>query len=149
MSIINALVKLFIGEPKKVDSGASRSERGRFGEDLASNYCKYKLGCKIIARNWYWKQYEIDIICLDVDVLVFVEVRARAANSLVSGFHSVSKKKKIALQRACKAYINQLQNPPKHIRFDVIEVSISEEGNGELQHYSNVSLFPKRYTTER
>ena len=149
MKIFNALSNLFIGKPEKIAPESSRAERGKFGEDLASNYCKDELGFKMVARNWHWKQYEIDIICLDAGVLVFVEVRSRAAHSLVSGFHSIGKKKKIALQRACKAYINQLQYPPKHIRFDVIEVSISEEGDGELQYYSNVSLFSKHYTTER
>ena len=114
MRIFNALIKLFIGIPKKVAPNSSSAERGRFGEDLASKYCKDELGFKMVARNWHWKQYEIDIICLDAGVLVFVEVRSRAAHSLVSGFHSIGKKKKIALQRACKAYINQLQYPPKH-----------------------------------
>ena len=29
----------------------------------------------------------------------------------------------------------------KHIRFDMIEVSITEEGDGELKHCNNISLF--------
>ena len=37
----------------------------------------------------------------------------------------------------------------KHIRFDMIEVSITEEGDGELKHCNDVLLFSKRYTTER
>ncbi len=63
-----------------------------------------------------------------------------SAHSLVSGFHSIAKKNKIALQRASKAYINQLQYSPKYIRFDVIEVSISEEGK-EISNTTSMYYF--------
>jgi hypothetical protein len=52
------------------------------------------------------------------------------------------------LQRGSKAYINQLQNPPKHVRFDVIEVSLSDDGEGDVRYYGNVPLFSKHYTTK-
>jgi putative endonuclease len=74
-------------------------------------------------------------------------VRARAANALVGGYHSIDAHKKRVLQRGSKAYINQLQNPPKHVRFDVIEVSLSDDGEGDVRHYGNVPLFSKHYTT--
>ena len=53
------------------------------------------------------------------------------------------------MQRASKAYINQFQYIPKHIRFDVIEVSISEEGDVELKNHNDISLFSARYTPKR
>ena len=84
---------------------------------------------------------------MDAGVLVFVEVRARAANALVGGYHSIDAHKKQVLQRGSKAYINQLQNPPKHVRFDVIEVSLPDDGEGDVRHYGNVPLFSKHYTT--
>ncbi len=148
MRIFNALADLFSRKPRRVAPGSTRAERGQFGEDLAADYCKRTLGYKVIARNWRCKRDELDIICVDGKVLVFVEVRARAAHALVGGFHSVDAHKKQVLQRGCKAYINQLQNPPKHFRFDVIDVSISEEGEGDVRHYGNVPLFSKHYTTE-
>lgn len=122
--------------------------RGQFGEDLAADYCKRTLGYQVIVRNWRWKRNELDVICMDGAVLVFVEVRSRAADALVSGFHSVNGRKKKVLLRGCKAYINQLQNPPKHFRFDVIDVSISDQGEGDVRHYSNVPLFTKHYTSQ-
>lgn len=129
--------------------GSTRAERGRFGEDLATDFCRRELDYKVVARNWRWKRDELDIICMDGDVLVFVEVRARAARALVGGVHSVGAQKKKVLLRGCKAYINQLQNRPKHFRFDVIDVVLSEEGEGDVRHYANVPLFSKHYTTER
>ena len=147
MSIFNKVRELFYGRPIKLASNSTRAERGQHGEDLAADYCKRTLGFQVIARNWRHKRYELDIVCLDAGVLVFVEVRARAANSLVGGYHSIDTRKKRVLQRGSKAYINQLQNPPKHVRFDVIDVSLSDEGEGDVRHYGNVPLFSKHYTT--
>ena len=45
----------------------------------------------------------------------------------------------------CQAYINQLPNPPKHFRLDVIDVVLHSDGSGEPRHYRNVSLFHKHY----
>ena len=147
MSIFDKVCELFYGMPKKLASNSTRSERGQYGEDLAADYCKRTLGFQVIARNWRHKRDELDIVCLDAGVLVFVEVRARAADALVGGYHSIDTHKKRVLQRGSKAYINQLQNPPKHVRFDVIDVSLSDEGEGDVRHYGNVPLFSKHYTT--
>ena len=147
MSIFNKVRGLFYGRPEKLASNSTRAERGQYGEDLAADYCKRTLGFQLIARNWRYKRYELDIVCVDAGVLVFVEVRARAANALVGGYHSIDAHKKQVLQRGSKAYINQLQNPPKHVRFDVIEVSLSDDGEGDVRHYGNVPLFSKHYTT--
>ena len=147
MSIFNKIHELFYRRPEKLRSNSTRTERGQYGEDLAVTYCKHTLGFQLIARNWRYKRDELDIVCLDAGVLVFVEVRARAANALVGGYHSIDAHKKQVLQRGSKAYINQLQNPPKHVRFDVIEVSLSDDGEGDVRHYGNVPLFSKHYTT--
>jgi putative endonuclease len=147
MSIFDKVCELFSGRPKKLASNSTRAERGQYGEDLAVAYCKHTLGFQVIARNWRYKRDELDIICVDAGVLVFVEVRARAANALVGGYHSIDAHKKQVLQRGSKAYINQLQNPPKHVRFDVIEVSLSDDGEGDVRHFGNVPLFSKHYTT--
>ena len=147
MSIFDKLLGLFYVRPKKLASNSTRGERGQYGEELAADYCKRTLGFQVIARNWRHKRDELDLVCLDAGVLVFVEVRARAADALVGGYHSIDTHKKRVLQRGSKAYINQLQNPPKHVRFDIIDVSLSDEGEGDVRHYGNVLLFPKHYTT--
>ena len=132
--------------PGRLPVGSSRAERGRYGEDLAERYCRRELGYRVLARNWRSKRDELDLICMDKQVLVFVEVRSRAKGSLVSGVHSVTVHKKQVLQRACKSYLKQLQNPPKHFRFDIIDVSLSDGELGEVRHYANVPLFHKHYT---
>jgi putative endonuclease len=141
--------QIFGCRERRLPEESTRAERGVFGEDLAADYCRRELGYKLIVRNWRYKRDEVDLICRDGDVLVFVEVRARAEDALVSGFYSVDRHKKAVLQRAYKNYLKQLHNPPKHFRFDIIDVAISKEGSGEVRHYANVSLFSKHYTAQK
>ena len=147
MSIFNKVSELFYGRPSKFASNSTRGERGQYGEDLPADYCKRTLGFQVIVRNWGHKRYELDIVCLDAGVLVFVEVRARAASALVGSYRYIDTDKKRVLQRGSKAYINQLQNTSKHVRFNVTDVSLSDEGKGDVRHNGYVPLFSKHYTT--
>ncbi|HEY9247904.1 MAG TPA: YraN family protein, partial [Rariglobus sp.] len=64
---------------------------GERGERLAAAFLK-RLNYKVVARNWRSprdRRDEIDLVCLDGEVLVFVEVKTRAADALVSGYHAV------------------------------------------------------------
>jgi len=138
-------MRLF-GDRGVLAAGSSRAERGRYGEDLAERYCRKELGYRVLTRNWRSKRDELDLICMDANVLVFIEVRSRAEEALVSGYASVDAHKKKVLQRACKSYLKQLQNPPKHFRFDIIQVTLTAGTRGKVRHYANVPLFHKHYT---
>ena len=82
-------------------------------------------------------------------MLVFIEVRARSEDALVSGYHSIDRRKKKILRRVCSRYLQRLKEPPKHFRFDIIDVSICKEGNGVVRQYSNVLLFNKHFSVQR
>jgi putative endonuclease len=107
---------------------------------------------EIVARNWRNPRdlrEEIDLVCRDGDVLVFVEVKARAARALVPGYHAVNKRKKRALRRVVHAYLSGLLHPPRTFRFDVVEVVLSEKLPPQVLHFENVPLFPKGYHVVR
>ena len=131
---------------RRLPAESTRAQRGKFGEDLATKYCRHKLGYRVITRNWTCKNDEIDLICKDGEVLVFIEVRARSEDALVSGYHSVDRHKKKILRRVCNRYLRRLKKPPKHFRFDIIDVSICKRGKGTIRHYSNVLLFNKHFS---
>jgi putative endonuclease len=121
--------------------------RGAFGERLAAARLK-KYGMKIIARNWRSprdQRDEIDLVCLQGDVLVFVEVKTRAVGALVSGYFAIDRRKKTALKRAIDAYLRALRptDRPKTFRFDVVEVEMAAEPI--VRHFENVPLFEKEY----
>lgn len=127
---------------KALPAGATRAEKGRYGEDQAVRQLK-RTGHRILVRNWRAGKDEIDIVCQKEDALIFVEVRTRNASALVGGYHSVTRHKKKALRRACKAYVRSLKARPSQIRFDIIEISLCQNGNFSLNHHQNIPLLDK------
>ncbi len=103
----------------------ARAEAGARGEQAAADYLTAREGFAIVTRNWRNprdRRDEIDLVCRDGEVLVFVEVKARAEGALVSGFQAVDERKRRALRRAVHAYLGALAQPPRTFRFDVAEV---------------------------
>ena len=92
------------------------------GETLAKEYLE-SLGYKIIQLNYKNKLGEIDIICKDKDVLVFVEVKARQSLKFgypreVVNFYKQQKIKNVAV-----GYLKYKGLYEKvSIRFDVVDV---------------------------
>ena len=129
--------------------GSRETDTGSRGEQRAADWLKQQRGYTVIARNWRSprdRREEIDLVCRDGEVLVFVEVKARAAGALVPGYYTVDKRKKKVLRRAIDAYLAQLRPAPRTFRFDVVEVSEGEaEPAAEVLHFENVPLFPKGY----
>ena len=126
---------------------APAEERGAEGERLAAGQLQ-RQGYEVVARNWRnprdYRQ-EIDLVCRDGDVLIFVEVKTRPDTALVPGFFAVDRRKKRVLRRAIHAYLTRLRRRPRTFRFDVVEVVTSAKRPPEVLHYANVALFPKGY----
>lgn len=136
--------------PRK--AATTRAEDGARGEQAAADFLRTRQGFKVVVRNWRSpgdRRDEIDLVCLDGEVLVFVEVKARAVGALVAGYDAVDDRKKRALRRAVHAYLAQLDQPPRTFRFDVAEVTLSERLPAQVLHFENVPLFPKGYHVAR
>ena len=126
---------------------APAEERGAEGERLAAGQLQ-RQGYEVVARNWRNprdRRDEIDLVCRDGDVLIFVEVKTRPDTALVPGFFAVDRRKKRVLRRAIHAYLTRLRRRPRTFRFDVVEVVTSAKRPPEVLHYANVALFPKGY----
>ena len=145
MSIFNKVNELFYVRPINLASNSTRCERDADGEDLIGDYCKFIHGFRGIANCRSRKRGDFNIVCVDAEVLVVIVVSARAKDALVGGYNFTDRHKKRVLQRGLKAYIYQLQNSLKHVRFDVIDFSLSNEGDGDTRYYGNVPLFSKLY----
>jgi putative endonuclease len=125
---------------------------GARGEQAAADYLQARHGFAIVTRNWRSprdRRDEIDLVCRDGKVLVFVEVKARAEGAQVSGYQAVNERKRRALRRAIHAYLGALTSPPRTFRFDVAEVTLSDRLPVQVLHYENVPLFPEGYYMAR
>lgn len=127
-------------------------DAGARGEQAAADFLVRRHGFQVVARNWRSprdRRDEIDLVARDGDVLVFVEVKARAAHALVRGHLAVTERKRRVLRRAVHAYLTALPNPPRTFRFDVVEVALSDRLPPQCLHFANVPLFPKGYHVAR
>jgi len=123
---------------------------GAAGERAAAEFLQRERGFVVVARNWRSprdRRDELDLVCREGEVLVFVEVKTRAAHALVPGYDAINARKKKALRRACATYLRALgAAQPRTFRFDVVEVATHASGGPpEVRHFENVPLFPKKF----
>ena len=125
----------------------STSTTGETGERAAEDFLK-GIGFHVLARNWRSprdRRDEIDLVCRDGEILVFIEVKTRTSSALVPGYFAVDVRKKKVLRRAATEYLRKLHPPPVTFRLDVVEVTTREGAAPEVRHFENVPLFPKHF----
>lgn len=111
---------------------------GRLGEDYACEILVQK-GFHIIKRNYHTRKGEVDIIAENSEYILFVEVKTRKADSLVTGEEAVNASKCRKIYLAATDYF--LKNPiDKQPRFDVITITANTENEVNIiksEHYEN------------
>ena len=119
---------------------------GAWGEKLAADFLKNK-GYQILGRNVrFGSRCELDLVARSPapEVLVFVEVKTRKTEAFGRPMSAVDRGKRRALGRAALRYLRRIQARPAHIRFDVVEVVGSPDGEPPVvRHIENAfSLGP-------
>ncbi|MFO8034800.1 MAG: YraN family protein [Candidatus Bipolaricaulota bacterium] len=104
--------------------------KGSTAEEYACLHLKEQ-GMEIVARNWWCRSGEVDIVALDGPTLVFVEVRSRTGTRYGAPEESLSRSKLRRLWRAAHLYLGTI-DPPFPVRFDV--VAVSPDG---IRHFRN------------
>lgn len=114
--------------------------KGRRAEELAADWLRRELRLRWRERNWSDGHGEIDLIGVAPDgQWIFVEVRSRQATALVSGYHTITRRKKKILRRTINTYLRQLPAIPAW-RFDVVEIGWRDDQAPRIRHFAQVSL---------
>ena len=104
-------------------SRADKRGTGRLGEEAVCAWLTQR-GAEILCRNFTVRGGEIDIIARQGECLLFVEVKTRRPDTLISGAAAVDAKKQRCIIRTAEQYL--LKNPcDLQPRFDVAEVAYS------------------------
>ena len=103
---------------------------GLQGEKRVAAFLR-KRGFNVIKRNFQCRYGEIDIIAENNEYILFVEVKTRKENALISGALAVDSRKQSRLTLAAQDYIAKTRNE-KQPRFDVAEVTVFEKADGTL-----------------
>ena len=101
---------------------SSRQQFGFSGERLAEKYL-IEHGFAVVTRNFRTREGEIDLICRDRGVLVFVEVKTRRSNRFGAPEEAVTFRKLQRLRAAAFAFLGE--HPAHRFRFDVIAIDAS------------------------
>lgn len=105
-----------------------KQEVGKWGENLACKYLEEN-NYKVIERNYYCKQGEVDIIAKDdkKKEIVFIEVKTRSNFKYGNPAEAVNKKKRNHIKKVINYYIYKKHLYNIAIRIDIIEVYIQKQ----------------------
>lgn len=114
---------------------AEHNELGKNGENFAVSFLEGK-GYQIITRNWRCGSYELDIVALDGNTLVFVEVKTRYSD-YIDPRSSMTKNKIRNFVNAVTMYLKKM-NIESDFRLDVV-IIVMQGG------YDNNSMYVEHY----
>jgi putative endonuclease len=118
--------------------------RGELGERAAKKHLQ-KLGLKFLTANFRSERGEIDLIFRDNDCLVFVEVKARSSEDWTRPAAAVDARKRRLLSQTGLDYLRRLKNPEVKIRFDIVEVLLTDGEVRKVRHLPNTFSLSKPY----
>ena len=135
-----------LGKRVTADSEPEHLRRGRLGERAARQHLR-RQGLKFLTANFRSDRGEIDMVFRDGDCLVFVEVKARSSEAWTRPAAAVNARKRRLLSQTALDYLKLLRHPPIKVRFDIVEVLLSDGEVREVRHLPNTFAMsaPYRY----
>ena len=110
-----------------------RQTLGRAAEDAAATFLK-AAGLAVIERNVRFRAGEIDLVCRDEGVVVFVEVKCRRAGWDEAPAAAVSWHKQRRLTQLAQLYLKWRRLDGARCRFDVVSVTLTGRGALDVRH---------------
>lgn len=114
-----------------------RKRLGLWGEKHCEKFLKRK-GLKLIARSFYCKTGEIDLIMADTEgAIVFVEVKTRADESFVPVESVITLDKKNKMFKTARYFLAVYNIRNRPYRFDVVVITAGKGRRKQIRHYEN------------
>ncbi len=108
-----------------------------WSEETAKRYLE-QLGYRTLAQNYTIRGGELDLICQDGAVLVFVEVKQRRSERYGSAAEAIQPWKIQRLRRTALHYLlTAYSRDDLPLRFDAVLISGSKERH-KLEHLKNI-----------
>lgn len=107
---------------------------GRRGERLAARHLQ-KLGFVVLSRNWRCREGELDIVATDGRTLVVCEVKTRSGQNFGDPAEAVTHEKATRIRRITHHWLRAVGLGWCPMRFDVIAVLVSPNGELRLKHF--------------
>ena len=109
---------------------------GRLGEGMAEAFL-LKKGLELVERNFSTRFGEIDLICRDKDILVFVEVKTKRSLDFGTPEEMFTQNKRRKVMNMGYVYT---KGKEVKCRIDMIAILLDEDNNLiSLKHYENLT----------
>ncbi len=118
---------------------ASTHALGAKAETLAWTYLQ-RHGFSLECKNYRCDQGEIDLVVRQQSLLVFVEVKSRNDDDLLSTLEMVSKSKQHRIVQTARHYLYETGQHQRQCRFDVIGITRLCDQNPEI-HWIKDAFF--------
>lgn len=94
---------------------------------MAHRYLR-QIGFTILARNYHHPDGhgEVDIVARDGEIIVFVEVKARATSDFGAPDRAINQDKQRLITRAARYYALRSNTPWNQVRFDVVSIVLTK-----------------------
>ncbi|TDO96964.1 YraN family protein [Marinomonas balearica] len=112
------MLKLLSSFKEKKHSN-KRIKSGDQAEHFAAVFLE-RSGLRVIGRNFHSRYGEIDIICMEGDVVVFVEVKFRKNHSRGKAIESITPSKLNKILLTAQFWIKKHKHEHSPIRFDAV-----------------------------
>ena len=110
-----------------------RQTLGRDAERAAARFLE-RAGLVVVERNVRFPHGELDLVCHDGRVWVFVEVKCRQARWGDAPAAAVGWRKRRRLVRLAQHYLKWKRLGEVPCRFDVLAVTVRDDGTTDLRH---------------
>ncbi|MGB1730233.1 MAG: YraN family protein [Crocinitomicaceae bacterium] len=107
---------------------------GKKSEILAEKYLLDR-DYLIHFKNKRVGRYEVDLVCQDKDVIVFVEVKSLASNRIKNPYDAVTHSKQMRIIKVADTILKE-HFPVNEARFDIISIVITN-GKPQFEHLKN------------
>jgi putative endonuclease len=109
---------------------------GDLGENLAARHLTAK-GYNLIAKNYFIRGGEIDLILKKDGIIVFVEVKTRRTGKFGTAADALTPNKKRKLLRAIRTYLGTLTGFTNW-RADLVAIDFTAYNRANITHYKNI-----------
>lgn len=108
---------------------------GEDGEKLAERFL-VRTGMTVVERRHRTRRGEIDLVCRDGEMLVFVEVKTRRSERAGSPLESITPAKQRQLTRLALSYLKQHDLLECPARFDIVGILFEDDSETpRIDHY--------------
>lgn len=134
---VTSIIHLF---KRKIQELPYKRAIGTKGELLAVKFLKKK-GYKILQRNYWRRNGEIDVVCYDHGTIAFVEVKTRYSDKYGPPELSVTGAKKRQIIKVASQYVAEKKIEGINLRFDVVSIFYSPN-----KKHPTITLFKNAFT---